>query len=381
MPSAHLKIGFVLDDSLDKTDGVQQYVLTLASWLTAQGHEVHYLVGQTRREDLMHVHSLGRNMNVRFNHNRMTMPLWSRRRQIKALLAHEHFDVLHVQMPYSPVLAGRIILTAPDSTAIVGTFHIAPFSNLQTKATKVLSAVLRPSLRQMDYIVSVSALARDFARESLGVYSEVIPNTVILKNFQRARTKKTSSNLHVVFLGRLVARKGCLQFLRAIARLHSRADYKRRLQVTVAGKGPLIRALQRESQQLGIQDGVSFKGYVTETQKSQLFANADLAVFPSLGGESFGIVLLEAMAAGAGVVIGGNNPGYQSVLQKWPECLFDPRDEKAFADIMDRFLTTPRLRDRIHKEQQTAVKSYDVEQIGPLILRIYKSAIAKKRAH
>ncbi len=100
MPKAtRLKIGFVLDDSLDSTDGVQQYMLTMGRWLQKKGHEVHYLVGHTRRPDIANIHSLSRNITVRFNQNRMSIPLGASRRHIKQVLMREQFDVLHVQMP------------------------------------------------------------------------------------------------------------------------------------------------------------------------------------------------------------------------------------------------------------------------------------------
>src|SRR5882757_817798 len=70
---SRLKIGFVLDDSLDKADGVQQYVLAMGGWLSGQGHDVHYLVSTTTRNDVANVHSLGKNIAVRFNGNRMSM--------------------------------------------------------------------------------------------------------------------------------------------------------------------------------------------------------------------------------------------------------------------------------------------------------------------
>jgi Glycosyltransferase Family 4 len=123
-----MKIGFVLDDTLDSTDGVQQYVLTLGKWLKDQGHDVHYLVGATKRRDIPDVHSLSRNMSVRFNGNQMSMPLPAKKFEITALLSTEKFDVLHVQVPYSPLLAHRVIMAAPPQTAIIGTFHIAPNS-------------------------------------------------------------------------------------------------------------------------------------------------------------------------------------------------------------------------------------------------------------
>src|SRR5688572_33467442 len=129
-----LKVGLVLDGSLDKTDGVQQYVLILGKWLASEGHEVHYLVGETERTDLPNIHSLTRNVSVRFNKNRMSTPLPANLRPIRRLLQQEQFDVLHVQVPYSPVLAGRIIKAADARTAVVGTFHILPHSKFVTLA-------------------------------------------------------------------------------------------------------------------------------------------------------------------------------------------------------------------------------------------------------
>src|SRR4051812_41321546 len=103
-----LKIGFVLDDSLDKPDGVQQYVLSMGEWLRSQGHDIHYLVSTTTRSDLSNVHNLGRFVTVRFNGNAMGTPLPASGRKIKRLLRDEQFDVLHVQLPYSPFLAHKV---------------------------------------------------------------------------------------------------------------------------------------------------------------------------------------------------------------------------------------------------------------------------------
>lgn len=104
-----MKIGFVLDDSLDKTDGVQQYIITLGSWLAKQGHNVHYLVGETHRDDIPNIHSLSKNIAVRFNKNRMSMPLKADKSKIVKLLNDEQFDIIHVQMPYSPLMAGFVV--------------------------------------------------------------------------------------------------------------------------------------------------------------------------------------------------------------------------------------------------------------------------------
>src|SRR5688572_10061763 len=119
-----LRIGFVLDDRLDKPDGVQQYVKLLGGWLSAHGHDVHYLVGESPGLKDQNIHHLGRTVKVRFNKNRMEIPLPANRRNIKKLLAEKEFDVLHVQMPYSPMLAARVIKNAAPTTSVVGTFHI-----------------------------------------------------------------------------------------------------------------------------------------------------------------------------------------------------------------------------------------------------------------
>ena len=104
-----LRIGLVIDDGLDKPDGVQQIVLTLGRRLAALGHEVHYLTSSTDRTDLPNLHVLGRTVSVRFNGNRLRSPLPARRADVRRLLAEVPFDVLHVTMPYSPLLAGRVL--------------------------------------------------------------------------------------------------------------------------------------------------------------------------------------------------------------------------------------------------------------------------------
>src|SRR3989344_2354655 len=122
-----MKIGFVLDDGFDRLDGVQQYMLTNGEWLNKQGHEIHYLVGETARDDIPNLHSLSKNLKVRFNKNRVSIPVRVYKKRILKLLSNEKFDVLHIQMPFSPMLSGYVVRNAPKHTAVVGTFHIAPY--------------------------------------------------------------------------------------------------------------------------------------------------------------------------------------------------------------------------------------------------------------
>jgi phosphatidylinositol alpha-mannosyltransferase len=239
------KIAFVLDDSLDTFDGVQQYILTLGEWLSAQGHDVHYLVGETKRRDVPNIHSMGRNIKVRFNHNRMSIPLPVAKWRIRQLLGREEFDVIHVQMPYSPMLGGRVIKAAASQTGVVGTFHVAPHSKLVWIGNWLLRMITSRSLRRIDEIVSVSRVAQDFAWSTFGVESSIVPNTLRLERFYEARPlQQYLKTLNIVFLGRLVERKGCEYLLHAVRRLRESKQLPANCRVIICGTGPLEETLK-----------------------------------------------------------------------------------------------------------------------------------------
>ena len=223
-----LKIGLVFDDSLDRPDGVQQYVLTLGAWFAQQGHEVHYLVGETSRTDLSHVHSLARNMSVRYNGNRLTVPLPASSRAIKQLLAEESFDVLHIMMPYSPMMAGKVIKWAPKRTTIVGTFHILPQNRLVRWSTSLLGVWLGKTLARFDSVFAVSSSAAQFAESSFGLREvKVLPNVVDVPRFSQAKPLAAYAQddvLTIMFLGRLVPRKGCIDLLKALREVRKASE-------------------------------------------------------------------------------------------------------------------------------------------------------------
>ena len=370
------KIGFVLDDSLDKADGVQQYVLALGAWLAAQGHDVHYLVSTTRRRDLKNVHSLSRNMAVRFNGNRMSMPLPASARAIRQLLAREQFDVLHVQMPYSPLLAQKIIRLADPRTAIVGTFHIVPHGRHVAAASRLLALWNARSLKRFDKILSVSTAAQEFARRTFGVESEVLPNVVDYNRFAKApATYKRRNSLQIVFLGRLVPRKGCRTLLEAVHLLRARG-LGIPFDVIICGRGPLEAKLKVYVHDAGLDDQVHFTGFVSEEEKPRHLASADIAVFPSTGGESFGIVLIEAMAAGA-AVLAGDNSGYRSVLHEKPELLFPATDAAALADKLAWLLEETTSRDELKVWGLKYARRFDTATVGKQLLHTYEEALEK----
>jgi phosphatidylinositol alpha-mannosyltransferase len=129
---------------------------------------------------------------------------------------------------------------------------------------------------------------------------------------------------------------------------------------------------------LQLQDKIKFLGFIEEEDKADLLASADIVCFPSLGGESFGIVLLEAMAAGAGVVIGGDNVGYRTVLGKRPDLLFNPKNPLELAGKLSGLFENKEIVKELHAWQQLEVKKYDVNVVGPRLLNIYASAIANR---
>jgi phosphatidylinositol alpha-mannosyltransferase len=365
-----MKIGFVFDDSLDKPDGVQQYILALGGWFRAQGHEVHFLVGETKRTDLENLHSLSRNMHVRFNGNRMSIPLPADKHAIRQLLQQEQFDVLHVQMPYSPFLAAKIIKAAPSKTAVVGTFHIMPQSGVVRLATYGLGMWLRSTLKRFDSVFAVSDAARDFAGKVFKLKEvSVLPNVVDVRRFADAETFAQYDDRMptIMFLGRLVPRKGCMTLLEAAKIL---ADREINFRVVVCGKGELLPELRAYVNVNNLDKYVEFTGFVEETDKPRFVKSADVMVFPSTGGESFGIVLIEAMAAAKPVVLAGDNDGYRSVLQR-SEQLFRPGDAAELADKLVLFLQDKGTREQAVAWQTGHVQQFDVQAVGAQLLSTY----------
>lgn len=381
-----MKIGFVLDDGLDKPDGVQQYILQLGQYYQSQGHEVRYLVGETARKDIPNVYSLAKNIKVSFNGNTLSVPLPSSARNIKRVLAQESFDVLHVQIPHSPFMGARVVRYADKQTVIVGTFHILPFGWLADIGTRLLGLALRKNLKRFNAFVSVSQPAAAFAHKTFAIRSQVISNPITLDRFRPKKLHKTAtstrannnSSLKLVFLGRLVARKGCMQLLEALQILHEQQGLPQHSQVAIYGDGPMRQELERYVQTHDLAEYVRFHGFIAETDKATALQSADMAIFPALAGESFGIVLLEAMAAGSGIVLGGDNPGYRSVFASIPEAIIAADDPVQMAEQLRVYMHDAALRRKLHRKQQSLVKGFDVSVIGNQLMALY---LACKNEH
>jgi phosphatidylinositol alpha-mannosyltransferase len=190
--------------------------------------------------------------------------------------------------------------------------------------------------------------------------------------------KYDDGKVNIVFLGRLEERKGCQHLLRSLAAIPQQE--LKNVRVLIAGSGKMKKKLEAQAWNSKL-DNVKFLGKIPEKSKPDLLASADIAVFPASGGESFGIVLIEAMAARAGVVLAGNNTGYRSVLGATPNALFDPTDTDEFVYKLRTYIGSQRRRDRLHAEQQKHVEQFGISVVGPRILEVYRRAIAaRKRA-
>jgi phosphatidylinositol alpha-mannosyltransferase len=299
---------------------------------------------------------MGKSFNFKFNGNSVRTPLPVSTKKIKQLFEEVNFDVLHVQMPYSPLFASKVLKYAPKNVAKFGTFHILPYGLLSQIGTILLGFVLTKSLKSLDSCYAVSKPSLEFMNKMFKVNGKVIPNPVDY-NFYSSFKRKLSKSKTIVFVGRFEERKGVIELVESYNLLDKNIRDKTKL--IMCGKGPLLDEVIKLSKSYSL--NIKFPGFVSDSEKAQFLANADIAVFPSKAGESFGIVLAEAMSAGAGVTIGGNNPGYKSVLCEWPETIFDPTNYKNFAETINNFLIDDDKRNAIGLSQKENVKKYDVK--------------------
>jgi phosphatidylinositol alpha-mannosyltransferase len=372
-----MKIGFVFDDTLDSYDGVAQNVKLFGQWMQAQGHEVRYLVGETKMLEWAdgRVYSLSKNQKVAFNGNVARVPLPANKKRIQQVLETENFDILHVQMPHSPFMAQKVVNAASDKVAVIGTFHVAPSGMLSKVGGRLLRLMYLNGLNRFDALLSVSDAAADYAKSAFGVKTSIMPNVIELAKFQVPNKKIKVDKDNILFLGRLVKRKGARQLIEAFYIL---SQYNPNATLSIGGDGPERTGLEELVKKYNLQSRVSFLGFIEEQEKANLLASSAIDCFPSLYGESFGISLLEGMAASPGAVIAGNNPGYKTILKKRPQMLVDPINSLAFAGKLSEILDNKQIREEINAWQREEVKKYDINAVGDKLLKVYKDAIAKR---
>ncbi len=338
-----MKIGLVCPYIYPGAGGVAQHVQFLYENLRLSGHDVRIITAShgTQRASEGDIIRVGVGFSMPTNGSVGTLTFSPRYiRQVRDMLAREQFDLLHFHEPFVPFLS--LFLLRESTSVNVATFHAyAGFS----PSYEFGSRVLRGHAAKLHGRMAVSAAARHFIDRFFPGDYKVIPNGVDVARFGSAvpLARWNDGTPNLLFVGRHEPRKGLLHLLKA-QRILRRTGYGTRL--LVVGTGPQEREARRYVATRGLQ-GVEFLGRVTDAEKAQLYRTAQVFVSPATGGESFGIVLLEAMAAGTPIVCSDIH-GYKGVVRRGREgLLVPPREPKAMAVAIARLLDDEDLRERM----------------------------------
>ncbi len=288
---------------------------------------------------------------------------------ITASFPAEQFDILHFQEPWVPDL-GRQLLSRSSATNIA-TFHAAlPPTAMSRSIERVAVPYTRSALKYLDTLVAVSDAAAAYVRSLTDQPISLIPNGIDLTKYAFT-VRKPKAHKQIVYIGRLEKRKGVRYLIDAARYLQ---EWHENITVLIAGDGPLREQLTDYAADQGV--AVEFLGYISEARKVALLQTSDLFVSPALHGESFGIVLLEAMACGI-PVIAGDNPGYRSVMQGVGQLsLVSPRHAQDMARRMELFLYTPQITDVWVRWAKAYVKQFDYNTIIDAYQELYVHAAA-----
>ncbi|MFD4292300.1 glycosyltransferase family 4 protein [Rhodococcus sp. NPDC058505] len=362
-----MKIGMVCPYSFDVPGGVQAHVVELAQVLIERGHRVSVLAPASEGTDLPDfVVSAGRAVAIPYNGSvaRLTFGPVSYAR-VRRWIADNDFDVLHIHEPNAPSLSMLAMKIAEGP--IVATFHTSTTKSL---VLSTFQGVLQPYLEKITGRIAVSELARRWQVESLGSDAVEIPNGVDVPAFANAAPLDGYPRRGgtVLFLGRYdEPRKGMAVLLGALPELVQRHPD---LRVLVVGRGDEDR-LRKEAGRYARH--LHLLGQVTDEEKASALRSVDVYCAPNLGGESFGIVLVEAMAAGVPVVA-SELDAFRRVLRDGTAGLLTPiGDSAALAAAIDRVLSDPDQRRALVDVASEVVAEYDWPVVAEQILRVYET--------
>ncbi|MBO0705630.1 MAG: glycosyltransferase family 4 protein [Candidatus Dormibacteraeota bacterium] len=342
-----MRIGLVSPYDYATPGGVNQHIQHLAGQLRAVGHEVGVLAPSSKKQ--IHdagFHRVGGVVPIPANDSvaRINLNLTLSRR-VSEILEQERFDVLHFHEPFMPALP--ITVLRMSRTANVGTFHAFARSNVGYYYGR---GVLSHYLRRLHATVAVSQPARDFLRHYFPAADpEIVPNGVDVARFRPGLSPirhLQDGCVNYLFVGRLEKRKGLRDLLQAFQYLHQRVP---RTRLIIVGEGPLRHRVESfiHSRKL---DGVVLAGRVPAEVLPRYHASADVFCAPATGRESFGIILLEAMAAGLPVVC-TEIPGYLSVVEAGVDSLtVRPRSPVELGAAMTVLARDGLLRKRLGEE-------------------------------
>lgn len=354
-----MKIGMVSPYDWSYPGGVRDHIRQLSDQFINMGHDVRVLAPASRTQDKLiegYVYNMGRTTPIPINGSIARIACDSALTlRVSSVLRQEQFDVLHVHEPLVPGLP----LTALrfSRTITVGTFHAFAHAGVTSPpylAYASASPFLRPHFQRLSGRIAVSSAAYEFVSHAFPADYRVIPNGINPERFNRSVAPLPyfmDGKQNILFVGRFEKRKGVKYLLRAIPAIREQHPHTRFIFV---GEGHLRRAFQRYVEQKGWPD-VVFTGYVSDADLPRYYASAHVFCAPATGGESLGIVLLEAMASGTPVVA-TNIPGYATVVTSDVDgLLIPPRSSSELARAVGYLLTYEPARQRfIHAGLQKA---------------------------
>lgn len=392
-----MRIGIVCPYQWDIPGGVQSHVRDLAETLIALGHQVSVLApGDDDSPDLPdYVVAAGKTVPIPYNGSvaRLQFGLVSATR-VRRWLKQGSFDVVHVHEPAPPSLSLLTVLLA--DVPLVATFHAAAG---RSRFLSMFDSVVQAVLERLSGRIAVSQAARKLIVEHLGGDAVVIPNGVSVAHFADAEPLPGYPRSQLLggtigFIGRYdEPRKGMAILLQALEKL---VQTRPGIQLLVGGKGDEKQFLEQLPE--SVRDNVSLLGLLSEADKAGLLRSVDVYVAPNTGGESFGIILLEAMAARAPIVASdlqafrrvlagdeapaeraaeGAHPGGRDAWELVRSgVLFGNQDVAGLAAALDLVLGDDALRVRLARAGAEAVRPYDWSVVAAQVVRVYEIAMA-----
>ncbi len=370
-----MKIGLVSPYDYTFPGGVTNHIAYLAHYFIQWGHKVKIIApcsGKGIHYFEEEVVAIGKPVPIPFGGSVARIPVspWLPAR-VGEILAKEDFDILHLHEPFAPMVCISALLKS--NYANVGTFH-ACYS--KPRIYWIGKPIFRRWLPRLQGKIAVSKPALDFVSRHLPGEYRIIPNGIDIERFTPDGPKREEfidSRLNILFVGRLERRKGLGHLLSACARVKRSFPNFR---LIVVGPGTVLRfKYERSIKDMGLADNVVFVGFVPSTELPSYYRSADIFCAPATGGESFGIVLLEAMACGKPVVA-TNIGGYASVLAHGEEgLLVPPRDEESLARALLSLLENKALRQQMGAKGKIKAEKYSWTNVARQVMDYYTSIL------
>jgi len=377
-----LKIAQLCPYDIDRPGGVQKHILDLSCSLAALGHDVTVIAPRisgaqqtnpARPDNSLSIMQVGYGRLVSFNKTafEISVAAGEEYNRLKTLLRSAAFDILHLHTPLNPFLPLQALFLS--KAASVATFHAVPPGTASGPVQRLLYGVLnRCIIAKLDGVVLASAVQKD-----LHLAGSVIPPCVNLRRFHdnvRSLDGYPGDRVNILFVGRLEPRKGAMILLKAYQEL---CRQQLPVRLLIAGDGPERQMLEWTAANDKIPN-VTFFGRVEDIDLPQLYATCDLFCAPSLYGEGFGIVLVEAMASGKPVVAAAN-VGYRTVLQgEAARFLVEPGNVEDLSKKLELLVTQPALRKSHGDWGRREATRYDSDSLAPAFLSLYEQAILSK---